>query len=136
MTPELTALALAALLQAAQFALVSATANYQLGVAKTASPRDHKRLGGPLEAQLNTRNARLFRAMNNHFEALIRFTIAVVVVTLSGQSGPVSAAAGYTYLAARVAYVPAYYFGLVPWRSLIYFVGFAATFVMILSALI
>lgn len=136
MTPELTALALAALLQAVQFALVSVTAIHQLGVAKTASPRDRERLGGPLEAQLNTRNGRLFRAMNNHFEALILFTIAVVVVTLSGQSGPVTAAAAYTYLAARVAYVPAYYFGLSPWRSLIYFVGFAATFVMILSALI
>ncbi|MEO0664213.1 MAG: MAPEG family protein, partial [Pseudomonadota bacterium] len=37
--------------------------------------------------------------------------------------------------AARVAYVPAYYFGLAPWRSIIWFIGFAATALMLLAAL-
>lgn len=136
MTPELTVLSLAALLQAAQFALMSVAANMDLGMAKTASPRDIDRLGRPLHEMLSTRPARLFRAFNNHFEALILFTIAVVVVTLSDGSTPFTSACAWVYLGARIAYIPAYYFGLSPWRSLIFFIGFIATFAMILAALL
>jgi uncharacterized MAPEG superfamily protein len=56
-------------------------------------------------------------------------------VTLSGQSSGFTAACAWVYLVARVLYVPAYAFGLVPWRSLIWMVGFAATTLMLLSAL-
>ena len=136
MPPELTALALAGLLQVVQFGLMSVPANRELGPGKTASPRDRSRLGGSLEDQLSDKTARLYRAMNNHFEGLILFTLAVVVVTLGEQSTGFTAACAWTYLAARVAYVPAYYFGLAPWRSLIWFVGFTATVLMILAALI
>lgn len=135
MTAELTVLALAALLQVVQFVLMSVPANLELGPAKTASPRDWDRLGGPLEAQLSKRTARLYRALDNHFEGLILFTIAVVVVTLSDTASSLTAACAWTYLIARVLYVPAYYFGLAPWRSLIWFVGFAATAFMIVLAL-
>jgi len=41
----------------------------------------------------------------------------------------------FTYLGARILYVPAYVLGLAPWRSLIWFVGLAATVAMLLSAL-
>ena len=135
MTPELTALALAGLLQCLQFALMAIPANLELGVGKTLSPRDPARLGKPLIEQVTPRTGRLFRALNNHFEGLILFTLAVVVVTLGNQSTPVTQYAAYTYLAARVLYVPAYAFGLVPWRSLIWFVGFIATLTMILASL-
>ena len=80
--------------------------------------------------------ARLQRALNNHFEGLILFTLAVVVVTLGNQSSTVTQYAAYTYLGARVLYVPAYAFGLTPWRSAIWAVGFGATFTMIIAALI
>jgi uncharacterized MAPEG superfamily protein len=136
MTPELTVLALAGLLQAVQFVLVSVTANMELGTAKTMSPRDPHRLGKPLVEQLSPQSGRIYRALNNHFEGLILFTLAVVVVTLSGQSSGVTAACAWTYLVARVLYVPAYAFGLVPWRSVIWFVGFLSTVAMILAALI
>ena len=136
MTPELTALALAGLLQVVQFALMSVAANIDVGPARTLSPRDTDRLGKPLAELLSTKPARLYRALDNHFEGLILFILAVVVVTLSGQSTPFTAACGWTYLAARVLYVPAYYFGLSPWRSLIWAVGFAATVLMLLSALL
>jgi uncharacterized MAPEG superfamily protein len=86
--------------------------------------------------QLSPKTARLGRALSNHFEGLILFTIAVVTVTLSGQSTPFTAACAFTYLGARVAYIPAYYFGLTPWRSLIWAVGFAATLLMLLAALV
>ena len=51
--------------------------------------------------------------MNNHFEGLILFTLAVVVVTLGNQSTPFTQTAAWAYLAARILYVPAYAFG---WR--------------------
>ncbi len=135
MPPELTALTLAGLLQVVQFVLVSIPANLQLGTGKTLSPRDPERMPKPLAEQVTPRIGRLFRALNNHFEGLILFTLAVVVVTLSGQSSPLTAACGWVYLAARVLYVPAYAFGLVPWRSLIWITGFAATTIMLLAAL-
>jgi uncharacterized MAPEG superfamily protein len=74
--------------------------------------------------------------MNNHFEGLILFTLAVVVVTLGQQSTQTTQIAAYTYLAARVLYVPAYAFGWQPWRSAIWAVGFFATVTMMVAALI
>ncbi len=135
MTPELTVLALALLLQTVQFGLMSIPANLELGPGKTASPRDRARLGGSLEDQLSPRTARLYRAMNNHFEGLILFTISVVVVELSASNSAFTAACAWTYLGARALYIPAYAFGWSPWRSLIWFVAFVATVLMTLSAL-
>ena len=131
MTPELTTLAIAALLLAAQFVPFSILANRDLTPGYTSSPRDR-----PPSRQMSTLTARLQRALNNHFESLILFTIAVVVVTLGQQSTPVTQYAAYIYLAARILYVPAYALGWRPWRSVIWMVGFAATFTMIIASLI
>ncbi len=131
MTPELTALALAALLQAVQFILFATPANMELTPKYTSSPRDV-----PPPRALSRTTGRLQRALNNHNEALILFTIAVVVVTLSNQSTPTTQYAAYTYLAARLVYIPAYAFGWAPWRSVIWGIGFAATLTMIVAALI
>lgn len=128
MTPELTALTLAGLLQAAQFSLYSVLANLQVGVKTAMGPRDDL-------PKITGKAGRAQRAMNNHFEGLILFTLAVVVVTLGDKTTLFSAICAYTYLIARILYVPAYHFGLSPWRSLIWFVGFLATLLMLLSAL-
>lgn len=136
MTPELTALTLAGLLQVVQFVLMSVPANLELGPGKTLSPRDKARLGGSLEDMVSAKTGRLIRALNNHFEALILFGIACIVTTLSGQSTWFSAACAFAYLAARILYIPAYYFGWVPWRSYIWMVGFCATAAMLVAALI
>ena len=136
MTPELTALALAGLLQVVQYVLMAVPANLELGPGKTLSPRDPDRMGKPLIDQVSPRTGRLIRALNNHFEGLILFTLAVVVVTLGQQSSPLTAACAWTYLAARVLYVPAYAFGLTPWRSLIWAAGFLATVTMLVAALL
>ena len=127
MTPELTALALAGLLQAVQFVVFAVPANLELTPAWTASPRDT-----PPPRPLSKTTARMQRALSNHFEGLILFTLAVVVVTLGQQASGFTAACAYTYLAARLAYV----LGLSPWRSAIWFIGFCATVAMILSALV
>jgi uncharacterized MAPEG superfamily protein len=132
MTPELTALTLAALLQCMQFVLVSLAANLEVGTKVTLSPRD----GTDLRSMVSPRTGRLIRALDNHFEGLILFTIACVAVTLAGKSGPLTTACAYAYLAARIAYVPAYWYGLVPWRSLIWMAGWGATVLMLIAALI
>lgn len=131
MTPELTTLALAALLQTVQYLLFAIPANMELGTGYTSSARDRAS-----SRQLSERTARLQRAMNNHFEGLILFTIAVVVVTLGQQSSQVTQTAAWVYLGARILYVPAYAFGWRPWRSAIWAVGFLATVTMIVAALI
>lgn len=131
MTPELTALALAILLQAVQFVLTAIPANLELGTEFTLSPRDEE---PPRE--MSRRTGRLFRALNNHFEGLILFTAAVTLVTVSNQSTWFTAACAWVYLIARIAYVPAYVQGWVPARSLIWTAGFAATILMTLATLI
>ena len=131
MTPELTALALAGLLQAVQFTVFAVPANKELGTGYTSSARDR-----PPSKPMSPVTARLQRALNNHFEGLILFTLAVVVVTLGNQSTAVTQTAAWVYLAARVAYVPAYALGLRPWRSVVWFIGYLATMTMIVAALI
>ncbi len=131
MTPELTALTLAALLQVVQYALFAIPANRDLGVGYTSSARDR----AP-SRQLSVLSGRMQRAFNNHFEGLILFTIAVLVITLSNQSTPTTQFAAYSYLTARIAYIPAYAFGWRPWRSAIWFIGFLATLTMLVAALI
>jgi len=129
MTTELLVLTLAALLQALQFLLYSALAQQQVGPGYAASPRDTPRA-------LTGRAGRAQRALNNHFEGLILFTIAVLVVVLGGQSSGVTQAAAWVYLAARVLYVPAYLLGWAPGRSLIWLTGFLATVTMLIAALL
>ena len=130
MTQELTALTLAALLQVVQFVLFAVPANLELGTGYTSSARDK-----PPSKPLSKVTARLQRALNNHFEGLILFTIAVLVTTASGQGTQFTAACAWAYLAARVAYVPAYALGLAPLRSLIWSLGFLATNAMLIAAL-
>ncbi len=128
MPTELKVLALAGLLQAFQFLLMAVPVNLQMGVRYTGGNRDEQRTphGVP---------GRLYRALNNHFEALLLFTVAVVVVVLGDASSPLTASCAWVYLAARVVYIPAYASGVFLVRSLVWGVGFGATIVMLVSAL-
>ena len=128
MPVEVKVLGYAALLQFVQYVLMAVPVNIQLGTRYTAGPRDQEQrpTGVP---------GRLTRAVNNHFEALALFSIAVLVVVLGDASDAVTGAAAWTYLAARVLYVPAYATGVFLWRSLIWAVGFLATLVMLVAAL-
>lgn len=136
MPTEIFVLVLAALLQVVQLILMAVPANLELGVGKTLSPRDEDRLGGSLESQMNVRTARLLRALNNHFEALLLFTIAVVAVIIADKSTVLTVVCSWSYLAARILYVPAYVFAWVPWRSMIWLVGVTATVLMLVSVLL
>lgn len=133
---EVKILALAALWQYVQFVLMAVPVNKELGTGKTLSSRDADRLGGSIQSQVSVRTGRLIRAMENHFEALILFTIAVVAVALSNQSNAFTAVCAWVYLASRVLYVAAYTFNWVPWRSVIWAAGFSATAAMLLVVIL
>ncbi len=132
MTPELTALTLAALLQIIQIILMAIPANIELGTAKTLGPRD----GPPLMTQVTHRTARLHRAMSNHFESLLLFAIATLTVTFADKTSIYTVGACTLYLIARVLYIPAYAFGWVPWRSLFWALGLFAIFILLMAALL
>lgn len=128
MSVELQVLGYAALLQFVQFVLMAVPANIQLGISYTTGPRDEARAPSGV-------TGRLMRAMDNHFESLILFTIAVLVVELGGAATSLTAKCAWAYLAARVLYVPAYASGIPRLRSLIWFVGLVATLIMLVVAL-
>lgn len=128
MPVELQVLGYAALLQYVQFMLMAVPVNLQLGVSYTAGARDEQRQPAGVAG-------RLFRAMNNHTENLVLFTIAVLVVVLGEASNGVTQGAAWTYLGARVLYVPAYATGVYLLRSLIFAIGWLATLTMLLVAL-
>lgn len=128
MSTEVQVLGLAALLQFVQFLLMAIPVNRQLGTAYTGGSRDEERRPTGVAG-------RLTRALNNHFEALILFTIAVLVVELGDASTAVTEAAAWVYLVARILYVPAYASGVYLVRSLIWTVSFVATLVMLITAL-
>lgn len=124
MPVELKVLGFAALLQFVQFILMAVPVNMQLGVEYTGGSRDEEKRATGVAGRLK-------RAMENHFEGLTLFTIAVIVVVLGNASSPVTETCAWTYLAARVLYIPAYASGIFLVRSLIWSVSFVATFVML-----
>jgi uncharacterized MAPEG superfamily protein len=129
MTVELTLLTLATLLQAIYFAVYSISACLQIGTKTAMGPRD-------TPVQLTGLAGRAQRALGNQFEALILFAIAILVLTFSDQTDGHTAIAAALFLIARVLYLPAYLFGLPPWRTVIWTIGFTATLVLLFKALI
>lgn len=129
MTPELTILTYAALLQAVQLSLTIVFADVQTGIKYGASARDtpHHKTGIA---------GRLDRALDNHYAALALFTIAVLVITLGDKSTPLTINCAWTYLIARIAYVPAYISGIPYLRSIIWTIATGATLTMLITALI
>lgn len=128
MPTELKVLGFAALLQFVQFILMAVPVNRQLGTEYTGGSRDEEKRATGVAGRLK-------RALDNHFEGLILFTIAVVVVVLGDASSPLTQNCAWAYLVARILYVPAYASGIPLLRSLIWSVGFIATLVMLLTAL-
>ena len=129
MSPVLTALGLAALLQIVQIALYAVLGNRELGVSYALSPRDETR-------SLSGTAARAQRAMNNHFESLLLFAIAVCLCQFSQSNTHLTAGAAWTYIIARTLYIPAYLFGLSPWRTILWTLGLGAICVILGASLI
>lgn len=126
---EVTILAWAGVLLILQFGVMALYTNLELGAAYTTGPRDERR-------EPTGMAGRLYRAFNNMIEALVFFTLAVVVVTLGGVASPATALAAKIFLVARIAYIPAYACGIPLLRSVVWGVGFVATTFMVLQALL
>ncbi len=129
MTVELTVLALTGVLQLLHLLAYVIAGDRQVGMKAALGTRDNN-------PELTGRTARLQRAYNNHFESLAIFTIAVIVITLSGQSSALTQTCAWVYLAARVLYIPAYVFALIPWRSIIWTIAIIAATIMLLATLL
>ncbi|MEO0615591.1 MAG: MAPEG family protein [Pseudomonadota bacterium] len=129
MAVELQVLGYAALLQVVQFLIMAVPVNVQLGTKYTGGPRDERKEPTGVAGRLK-------RAMDNHFEGLILFTIAVVVVVLGDASSVTTERCAWLYLIARVLYVPAYVSGVYALRSLVWGIGFIATAVMLVAVLL
>lgn len=128
MTVELEVLAWGGVLLVAQLVALAVAVNRQQGVAWTTGPRDEPRtLAGAA--------GRLQRAFQNQQEALILFTIAVLVTVLGDGSTTLSERCAWTWLGARVLYVPAYVSGVPLVRSLVWAVAFFAALAMLVAAL-
>lgn len=130
MTTELLVLVLAALLAVGQLSWNAVRANLEMGPAWFLTPRDD----APPQA-LSTGLGRLKRAYENHMETLPLFAVAVLVLTVADKGSTLTAACAWLYLGARVLFVPAYRFGWMPWRSVIWAAGFVAILLMLLAAL-
>lgn len=135
MSLELQVLGGAAVLFVVQLCLLAIAANLQVDTRLLMGPRDEG-------VRLTGVAGRLQRAYQNHLESLVLYAVAVLLLELgggaggAGGAGRVSGVAALVYLAARVLYVPTYAFGLTPWRSLIWAVGFLAALAVLAEALI
>lgn len=129
MTHELIALALVCLIHLTLVLWSQKLLTRDIGADANASPRD-----GDLDLATDTQ--RLRRALGNNSENFTPFMAAVLIVTLADQSTWLTVSCAYIYVVARALYIPAYRYGWAPWRSIIYLVGLAATYMMICAAFI
>lgn len=74
---------------------------------------------GPLKGRLD-------RTVSNHVEAMVMFAPLVLLAASAGISNGWTQNAALVFLVSRALYVPAYAMGLVPWRTIIWSVGFGA----------
>lgn len=130
MTPELAALAAAALVH---FATVLVAQHF---LTRDVGPEGNMGTREGIEERLSPVTLRLRRATANFTENVGPFIIAILVVTLAQKTSPLTAALAWAFVAARVLYVPAYALAWVPWRSLIFSVGALATLALLLIGLL
>lgn len=130
MSPELAALSAVALVHFATIFVAQRFLTRDIGRDGNAGTREN------LDDRLSPITLRLRRATANFTENVGPFIIAVLVVVLAGKTSTWTAALAWTYVAARVLYVPAYALAWVPWRSVIWFAGFVATLALLVLGLI
>ena len=130
MTPELTVLTLAALLQVVTFVAYAIPANREVGPGYTMSARDRE----PSKS-LSDRTARLGRAVDNSVVAMALFAPAVLLIEMLGRNNSATLLAAQVFLLARIIYVIVYALGVPTIRTLAWLAGYAATAVLYFHAL-
>ena len=79
--------------------------------------------------------ARTERALSNSVTAMALFAPAILILAVKDSFSTESLLAAQVFLLARVIYLPAYVFGIVGIRSLVWIVGFFATIILYFLAL-
>ncbi|BBC71879.1 membrane protein [Altererythrobacter sp. B11] len=125
MPAELLVLALACLLLLAHVLLAGYYKTQQYGREWNMGARDEDL------PPLNHVAGRLDRARGNFLETFPIAVAALLGVVLAGKAGPVSAAAAWVWLAARVIYLPLYWTGVPKVRTLVWGVGLLALLVVL-----
>lgn len=125
---EIIVLCLSALLYFCIVLFTSRLQDRDMGHEYNLSPRD-------AEPSYATDTGRMQRAMRNHLDNFVLFAAAALAVHVTDSDFWLTDLAAWVYLLARVAYVPAYYKGLAPWRSIFFLCGLVATIVMFLAVL-
>jgi len=103
MTGDLWALFAALLLASVQLTIASVLTLRQLGGAWVAGPRDEAR-------EVTGLSGRFVRAHRNLLEILPQFVAALFLVHAAHAAGSLSVVGAWTFVIARLAYVPAYAF--------------------------
>ena len=128
MSSELNILALYGLWTALVLLAQVTGAMGQMGMGYLLSSRDeHRTLTGI--------TGRLDRALVNSITAMALFAPAVLILKVTDGFGAGTLTAVQAFLVARVLYVPAYGLGLTGIRTALWLVGFAATVVLYIIAL-
>lgn len=128
MTPEFILLAFTLILAAVQIGAAAVARTAELGPKWNAGPRDGEtsppgKLAG-----------RLLRAQANLFETLPLFIGAVLMASIEGKFGMLTAWGTHLYFFARLIYVPLYAFGVSYLRTLVWLVSLAGL-LMVIAAL-
>jgi uncharacterized MAPEG superfamily protein len=129
MTTELTILAWTLVLALVQIMLTAQMRTRETGLQYNMSARDGE---APPPRPVT---ARLQRAQSNLFETLPLFAAAVLIAHVAVEESAVTLWGCWLYLAARVAYVPLYAFGVPVLRSLVWAVSLVGL-VMVLAAVL
>ena len=128
MSSELNILALYGLYTALILLLQVTGAMGQLGMGYLLSSRDeHRTLTGI--------TGRLDRALVNSVTAMALFAPAILILAVKEEFSATTLTAAQAFLIARILYVPAYALKLTGVRTLFWLVGFAASVVLYLVAL-
>jgi len=126
MSMELKMLAWAAVLGLLQLGLAAFFGTQQRGLAWNAGPRD----GTPLP--LTGAAGRLDRALHNFLETFPIFAAAVLAAVLAQKTDATTALGAQLYFWARLAYVPAYAFGITFVRTVIWATGLVGLLMVLL----
>ncbi len=125
MTSELTVLALAAILLLIHVLLAGHFKTRQYSTAWNIGPRDGE------QPPLNPIAGRLDRARGNFLETFPLAIIALIGVTVADRTSEITAIASWTWLGARVVYLPVYWAGIPVLRSVIWMVATLALLVVL-----
>ena len=112
-----------------QLIIATTLATRDQGLAYNLSPRD---LPPPPVKKLT---GRFQRAFGNFRETFVYFAVAVVVVTLTNRSGPVSTLGTQIYFWARLLYVPVYAAGIPVLRTVTWAASIVGLVMVLLAAL-